>query len=67
MEAKCISRNRRKGIRSITKEKIYSFTAKKALKTFKISVTDKAAKQATLEALEGQNFKGSYSGIEITK
>ena len=41
--------------------------AKKALKTFKISVTDKAAKQATLEALEGQNFKGSYSGIEITK
>ena len=49
------------------KVKTYSFSAKKALKSFKITVTDKDAKKVTIEALSGRSFSGSVADITVTK
>ncbi len=47
--------------------KTYSFSAKKALKCFTITVSDKQNKKAEVTALAGQNFAGTRSGADITK
>ena len=49
------------------KAKTYSFSGKKITQSFTIKLTDPTAKKAEITALDGQNFKGSRSGVEITK
>ncbi len=49
------------------KAKTYTFSGKKITKSFTVKLTDPAAKKAELTALDGQNFKGSRSGVEIVK
>ena len=50
-----------------SKAKTYSFSGKKITKSFTVKLTDPATKKAEITALEGQNFKGSRSGVEIVK
>ncbi|MCR4584413.1 MAG: InlB B-repeat-containing protein [Lachnospiraceae bacterium] len=49
------------------KAKTYSFSGKKIAKSFTVKLTDPATKKADVTALDGQNFKGSRSGVEIVK
>ena len=54
-------------IKGVKKAKTFTYSAKKAAKLFKISITDPANKKADLTALEGTSFTGSMSGITVTK
>ncbi len=51
----------------LKKAKTYTFSAKKAAKSFTIKVTNAAGKKAEVTALAGQNFKGSRKAVDITK
>ncbi|MCR4586235.1 MAG: hypothetical protein K5686_10990 [Lachnospiraceae bacterium] len=54
-------------IKGIKKAKTFTYSAKKAKDLFVINITDAAAKMIELSALPGTGFKGSRSGITITK
>ena len=54
-------------IKGLKKAKSFNYSAKKAGDMFAINVTDAEAKTAGLSAMPGKGFKGSRSGITITK
>ena len=54
-------------IKGLKKAKSFNYSAKKAGNMFAINVTDAEAKTAELSAMPGKGFKGSRSGITITK